>query len=445
MTRYFFQLGHCPDLSHAEILSVNERYDYPLTSMRRNDGDSVHCGADILSAQPNLTSIKSNDGILFAESDSRDTIFHLFDELGGSIRLGEILATHNIENFSLITVDSIFEKLLETKIVSIASDSDQRILFGLSILGTIPQKSKKEIRNLLNELANRLKQYLREKDCSSRFILPDASANRFELNSAQIDKNNLLDKGMEIVLLIDSSLQLSIGMTKKIQSYEAFSQRDYGRPSRDARSGMLPPKLARMMINLARTKDTTTLLDLFCGSGGILMEAGLAGLEATGFDNSDKAVRDSLDNREWLESQYPEITGKVRVFEGDAAMLHTLCEPLYFDTCVTEPYLGPPLKKPLTQEKFDSLAKQLESLYIRALGEIRTVVKPGKRVVFIAPRFRLHPSGDAAKLSLLREIKLLGYTILDPFDSFQPTERRSTLLYERPKQIVLRELFILQT
>ncbi len=43
----------------------------------------------------------------------------------------------------------------------------------------------------------------------------------------------------------------------------------------------LHPRLARCMINLADSKE---ILDPFCGSGGILLEAGLIGLKITGYD-----------------------------------------------------------------------------------------------------------------------------------------------------------------
>ena len=46
-----------------------------------------------------------------------------------------------------------------------------------------------------------------------------------------------------------------------MQDFEQWGARDYGRPSRDAVRGMLPPKLARMMVNLEpwRTVNTHAL------------------------------------------------------------------------------------------------------------------------------------------------------------------------------------------
>ena len=46
----------------------------------------------------------------------------------------------------------------------------------------------------------------------------------------------------------------------------------------------LPPVLARMLINLSRVPPGGTLLDPFCGTGGILLESSLLGLHTVGAD-----------------------------------------------------------------------------------------------------------------------------------------------------------------
>ena len=48
--------------------------------------------------------------------------------------------------------------------------------------------------------------------------------------------------------------------------------------------GSMSPKLARCMVNLARVKEGDLLLDPFCGTGGILIEAGLIGCKVLGSD-----------------------------------------------------------------------------------------------------------------------------------------------------------------
>ena len=72
------------------------------------------------------------------------------------------------------------------------------------------------------------------------------------------------------------------------------------------------PKFARCLVNLSRTKDGETFLDPFCGSGTIVMEATLMGLDAIGIDISDELCRGSLQNLKALG--LPSYT----IVQGDA-------------------------------------------------------------------------------------------------------------------------------
>ena len=58
----------------------------------------------------------------------------------------------------------------------------------------------------------------------------------------------------------------------------------------------LHPKLARAMVNLSGATTKDTIVDPFVGSGGILIEAGLMGIEAVGFDISKKMILKSRIN-----------------------------------------------------------------------------------------------------------------------------------------------------
>ncbi|MEW6237094.1 MAG: hypothetical protein AB1656_17055 [Candidatus Omnitrophota bacterium] len=416
---YIFQLGHCPEVSYAEILAVNARLERPFRSFQRVED------------------------VLFAEGPSLEAAQSLCHELGGVIRLCEEVSAPAAP--ATIAPESLADLLQATSVDALLTQRSERPVFGLSLAGDWSECGGRGKRHgLLHETAVLFKDYLREKGISSRFLLPDPQENSTWLSGAQVVKNQLLSKGLEIVLNRQPRRGVQLAVTRWIQPFEEYSQRDYGRPQRDARQGMLPPKLARMLINLARTKETVTLLDPFCGNGGILTEAALMGLQPTGLDIQEKNVLSCEENWRWLQSRKDAPQRAIQVMVGDACQLHTLCAPLFFDACATEPYLGPPQRKPLSPAKFEELASELVPLYIRALGEIRSVVKPGARVVFLSPQFQLADSPAPAPLRLLSEIKLLGYRILDPLHDFAPAEGRTTLLYSRPDQFVQREIFVLQ-
>ena len=58
----------------------------------------------------------------------------------------------------------------------------------------------------------------------------------------------------------------------------------------------LTPKLARCMVNLSRARSGQTLLDPFCGVGGVLIEAGLIGCRVIGVDAQRRMCEGCLEN-----------------------------------------------------------------------------------------------------------------------------------------------------
>lgn len=56
------------------------------------------------------------------------------------------------------------------------------------------------------------------------------------------------------------------------------------------------PKFARLLVNLAHVKDDDILIDPFCGTGSIIIEAGIIGIRSIGFDVSRRMCRGALKN-----------------------------------------------------------------------------------------------------------------------------------------------------
>src|SRR6185503_10002944 len=104
-----------------------------------------------------------------------------------------------------------------------------------------------------------------------------------------------------------------LAQTLFVQDIEAYGARDQARPARDARVGMLPPKLAQIMLNLsagplrASAEELARLrvLDPFCGTGVILQEALLMGYSVLGTDIDERMVDYSRRNIKWLFQKNP--------------------------------------------------------------------------------------------------------------------------------------------
>lgn len=77
------------------------------------------------------------------------------------------------------------------------------------------------------------------------------------------------------------------GIGRKLLSGTFSPRKPHKRPF--MRPYSLPPELARCMVNLTGVRHGT-LTDPFCGTGGILIEAGLMGIRARGLDIDKAAV-----------------------------------------------------------------------------------------------------------------------------------------------------------
>ncbi|MDD3984497.1 MAG: TIGR01177 family methyltransferase [Methanobacterium sp.] len=80
----------------------------------------------------------------------------------------------------------------------------------------------------------------------------------------------------------------------KIEKKHFFNFKPHKRPF--FYPGSMSPKLARCMVNLTGVKKGNILLDPFCGTGGILLEAGIMGVNVIGVDIDEKMVKGTIKN-----------------------------------------------------------------------------------------------------------------------------------------------------
>lgn len=278
----------------------------------------------------------------------------------------------------------------------------------------------------LNRLGLELKSQLKGR-AAVRTVPNRATA----LTAAQISHNRLLDKGLEVLVTATGS-ELVVALSEQVQDIDAYSKRDYGRPARAARVGMLPPKLAQMMINLANPAPGSIILDPFCGSGVVLQEALLMGHPATGSDAAREMVKAARANLEWLAGQHE--VPEWRVNQLDATQ--SSWDPP--GAVVTEGYLGPPLSKPPTQSRLERLKRDAAELTLAFLKNLRPQLEPGTSVVMTLPAWRQGQQYE--RLGIIDQIVSLGYSKRQ----FPPV-RSADLLYHRAGQTVAREIIVLRS
>jgi len=101
-------------------------------------------------------------------------------------------------------------------------------------------------------------------------------------------KVNLTNPDNEIRVLITNK-KIYVGLKKAEIDRTQFEKRKV-----QHRPFFLPislhPRIARTLVNLSEIRKNETLLDPFCGTGGILIEAGLLGVKIIGSDIEKKMV-----------------------------------------------------------------------------------------------------------------------------------------------------------
>ncbi len=398
--KYIFILGRTPQLSITEINSVLKRFN--------------------LSFIPLITSIE----VYIIESDPVD-VEVLNKTLGGTVKIGTVITVANREQLTeVISIDLLLEKVF--------ADYKGKLQFGISIYDGGDRNTSDNLYSQINVISKGIKALLEEKDISSRF----AFSKERNLSSVTVDKNKLIKKGAEI-LFVASPDGVYIGKTLCVQEYEAFSKRDYGRPVRDMKSGVMPPKLARMMINLAGVQKEETLLDPFCGSGTILQEAILLGYKNIfGRDGSEKAVKDSLENLSWLKEKN-DFHAKLSIKQFDVRKISDDVLENSVSAVITEPYLGPTLHGEIFSEKLRSTRYELRNLYLSAFSEFKKILKKGGVVVMVFPVFT--QKDYLNYMEILEEVKKIGFNQLRLSD-----EKRGTILVGGRHDFVIREVVMFQ-
>jgi tRNA G10 N-methylase Trm11 len=253
--------------------------------------------------------------------------------------------------------------------------------------------------------------------------------------------NGLLKDNYEWVLIEQGRKQWHYGRTAWIQDLEGFSQRDYDKPSSDTRRGMLPPKLARTMVNLAGVAAGKHIYDPFVGSGVLLMEAKLLGYQISGSDISAKAVADTKQNLQWL-NKIAGTKGNAQLAVADASGEL----PYRADAIVTEGYLGHPVRESTSFPEILEQQRLVDSLLRSFLRRAHAALPSGGRLVITVPLWRLPHSGDR-RTTAIDGASELGYTVIRPVPQgttgSELTERNS-ILVSRPKQRVVHELYVLE-
>ncbi|MBP7773621.1 hypothetical protein KA071_00865 [Candidatus Gracilibacteria bacterium] len=304
MQKYAFLIGREPDLSLAELKSI-------------------------------FSEVEHRGDFAFVEAEEKDIDAHK-KGLGGTIKIGLILAEglkkQELCNF---IAQKASEKIQPEKKLRIGIDS------------FIPS---------LMTLVFKVKDALREGGHSIRVVQHDQG----RIKNATTIHEKLIEQGIEFIIFADK-IGFTVAKTVWIQDIESYSDRDMNR-DRSMTVGMMPPKLAQIMVNLGtKGKYDTIVWDPFCGLGTTLIEALHAGhVMLQGSDLEKEMVSATQKN---IEKRPGYDKNNIHVCALDATKLDTLSLSKK-TTVITEGMLGRNFTPAtLTQQAALQERKKLTQLY----------------------------------------------------------------------------------
>lgn len=400
-------LGHHPLLSIAEVL-----------------------------AQTNNTTIRtaSEDSLVI---DTTTNITLIADYLGGIQKVVvdmEPCLSHEILACAAAKALAVFAKQRQRK-----------VHFTVSCYGAAEGMQKNILKHVKRALA--------DAGALGRFLHKDMQKNVPNV----LVRNQVLGKGVDIVVM-GSGDTAYVGTTSWVQDVDMYVRRDIDKPRRDMQTGMLPPKLAQTLINLALPhvqQQVPCVWDPFCGLGVIPMEAILMGFPVVASDINPEMEDNTHTNLTWLTFEGTHVP-PFSVSTIDAAHWSHVptADGLHPNCIVTEGTLGHNFLQPPTEEEALYEQEELARLYEDFFqGLSRPEAQSIEAVVMTIP-FHITASGKYLRLlpKVLPAIYALGFTTAEILPVGEEALRKAnllehfteehTILYTRSKQFVGREIVV---
>jgi len=312
-------------------------------------------------------------------------------ELGGIIKIGDVkanLATQTVKEAFLPknkqAQTQIKSALLPREIVDgmFEMPSSGKAVFGVSVYWG--DSEVRPVAKIIQRfIGSAVKKELAAQGKRANFMGFAKEREYPQLSHVEVLKKNMVENKAEVLFCVGKE-QTFVAITVAVHNPFEFQKRDVGKPSQ-RKIFAIPPRLARIMINLASCTEGKVLLDPFCGVGTILQEAMLAKAKVVGVDINKWCVEAARRNLEWLKSEYSLENAEYRVLQGDVHRLSHKIGQEQVDCIATEPDLGPALREIPTTPYAERIVGRLEPLYYGLLEEAYKVLRSDGRLVLVSP------------------------------------------------------------
>lgn len=303
---------------------------------------------DIVPIVPGITLLKNLD------DNNSDAYFNLFNKRLGYIHeLDELIIESKLDSFWNDFSNIYWEDYISNDFVVRVKRVNYSTINYKEIANKINKINNKI--NINNNSSNDNGIYEHSSDADGEKIAIFKDDNNATLNSTKIERElghiilkstknstgqntvnvNLKDPDAFIRLAIIGE-KVFIGIRRgKANKKHFYEMKPHKRPF--FYPGSMSPKLARCMVNLSKVKEGNTVLDAFCGTGGILIEAGMIGANIIGSDVNWKMKNGTLINLDYCNSlDYCQLAN----YEAHHLDVRELKLPKKVDAVVTDPPYG---------------------------------------------------------------------------------------------------------
>lgn len=375
--------------------------------------------AEISKVFPSGNTLFCDKKMLLLDWVTKDEILSKSKKLGWSIKIIEILGNQDVQENFTEQIENIFSEKLDI----------DGYIWKFNYAVNIFWHSPVEFKDFLKISKKVIKGFW----LNPRFI----NANFKNLASVVIIKEALIKKETDFNFIF-IEWKLYFWKTIFVQDIYGYSNRDYGK-DRDMHVGMLPPKLAQMMINLSGWK---TIYDPFVWLGTVLIESiYMWNTKVFWSDISNRMVETTFSNLGNLKNKF---TFEQIIMLQNAKYIHEVHFLNEIDAIVTEWYLWEIMtQNNISVERIEKQKQKLSDLYEWFFSWLQRKNYKWK-IVISFPFWEIK-----WKFLYFEEI----YDIIGKYckvDKLLPENRdfsetkSGSLLYKRDSQLVGREIFSLE-
>jgi tRNA G10 N-methylase Trm11 len=260
-------------------------------------------------------------------------------------------------------------------------------------------------------IGSALKDTLKDQGKKARFMGFPKDRQNPQLTPVEILKQGLLENHAEVLICIGKT-ETAVGVTIAVHNPFEFQKRDLDKPVQRKIFG-ISPRVARIMVNLARCTPGKVFLDPFCGVGNILQEALLSQAHVIGVDINRWCVEAAKRNLSWLAREYSLSDAEYGVVQGDARDLRRKIRD-EIDSLATEPDLGPALREVPTEPYAQKIVGNLKPLFEDFLNSAHGVLREGGYLAVITPYIRTR-GGKFVSMGIGKLAVEAGFETVKPF------------------------------